>query len=239
MDNFPNEFAILLEIEQHKELVDRFPILNLVDFILLDRSISIECDQLFQVEEISAIASELLEASYYLTGRTRLYVYFEEQCILQGEFTLHSKPVVEEVSATMVATLEKKSAENAPAQVSLPIADVQVEPEQLYPVDTLISHVSARTGMDSSSIQQTIELLKFPKFKMGGQVLISARTIPTILNRWAEAVAGDVQATLYEEATRPAPLPKTVAKSPAKKVAAKKSTAKKPVAKSSSTEAIE
>jgi hypothetical protein len=235
MDNFPNEFAILLEVERHKALAERFPILNLVDFILLDQAMSIECDQLFQVEEISAIASELLEASYYLTGRTRLYVYFEEQCILQGEFTLHSKPVVEEVSATMVATLEKP--ETAPVQVPLPIADVQVEPEQLYPVDTLISHVSARTGMDSRSIQQTIELLKFPKFKMGGQVLISARTIPTILNRWAEAVAGDVQATLYEEATRPAPLPKTVAKSPAKKVAAKKSTAKKPVAKSSSTEA--
>lgn len=234
MDNFPNEFAILLEVERHKALAERFPILELVDFILLDQAISIECDQLFQAEEISAIASQLLEMSYYLTGRTRLYVYFGEKCILQGEFTLHSKPVVEEVLA-MVATLEKP--ETAPVQVPLPIADVQVEPEQLYPVDKLISHVSARTGMNPESIQKTIELLRFPKFKMGGQVLISARTIPTILNRWAEAVAGDVQATLYEEATRPDPLPKTVAKSPAKKVAAKKAATKKPAAKSSPTEA--
>lgn len=236
MNNFPNEFAILLEIERHKALVERFPILELVDFILLDSAISIECDRLFQVEQISALSAELLETSYYLTGRARLYVYFGEKCVLQGEFTLHSNPVVEEVSA-MVATLEKP--ETAPAQVPLPIADVQPEPEQLYPVDKLISHVSARTGMDSESIQKTIELLRFPAFKMGGQVLISARTIPTILNRWAEAVAGDVQATLYEEATRPAPIPKTVAKSPAKKVAARKSTAKKTAAKSSATEAIE
>lgn len=235
MNNFPNEFAILLEIEQHKELAERFPILNLVDFILLDSALSIECDQLFQVEQISAIASQLLETSYYLTGRTRLYVYFGDKCVLQREITLHSKPVVEEVSA-MVATLEKP-VETASVQVPLPIADVQPEPEQLYPVDKLISHVSARTGMDTNSIQKTIELLRFPTFKVGGQVLISARTIPTILNRWAEAVAGDVQATLYEEATRPAPIPKTVAKSPAKKVAAKKSTAKKPTTKSSATEA--
>lgn len=235
MDNFPNEFAILLEIERHRTLVERFPILESIDFILLDEAISIECDRLFQAEELGAIASQLLEVGYYLTGRTRLYVYFGEQCILQREFKLHSTPVVEEVSA-MVATLEKP-VENTPVQVSLPIADVQPEPEQLYPVDKLISHVSARTGMDSESIQKTIELLRFPKFKMGGQVLISARTIPTILNRWAEAVSGDIQATLYEEATRPSPIPKTVAKSPAKKVAARKSTAKKTAAKISATEA--
>lgn len=48
MNNFPNEVAILLEIECHKALVERFPILELVDFILLDSAISIECDQLFQ-----------------------------------------------------------------------------------------------------------------------------------------------------------------------------------------------
>jgi hypothetical protein len=44
MNNFPNEFAILLEIERHKTIVERFPILELIDFILLDQAMSIECD---------------------------------------------------------------------------------------------------------------------------------------------------------------------------------------------------
>lgn len=223
-EDFNEDFFAYLEIAQYSELRSRFPALAGAELMIVLNVLSIAPRKLHRVDEILAIEDELAETIYYLTGCGGFNLYFCEELLYQKRFGVSLKSVVEEVSR-MPATLEKP-VENAPLPVPLPITNSTPETEDLYTIEDLIHQISNRTGMTAESIQATIELLNFKRYRTGSQILISASSVNVIMNRWAEAVAGDVRAQLYAEATRPTPIPKTVAnttkKAPAKKTAAKR-----------------
>lgn len=238
MNQFPNFFLIQLEFLQYQALRDRYPSLENATLEFVDDTLLIDCHHpamplAHGYVTVDAIAEDptFIKAVYCLTGRTEIQVYFADELVCQARYQLSSSPIVKSQPMSVIAP-EKPT-------VAAPVAEVPAsdphpipvpEVEQLCSIEDLADEIVSITGQKPESIRSSIRLLSPKLFQLGNQEYVTTGCVKPIMNRWAEAQSGEIEARLHAKAST-APAVET----PANGHAAKTKSASAPASKAKST----